>query len=209
MLIKKLPTEVSPPKLSIHWSTPWPNETYAERQILDNIDDELGHYGQRAIYKSMGRRKRKIEDIQENAIENFKKIPLLVDPAGWGFEPNWAGAVKIHYKGEDIRVFPHEFSQMDLAKMTMYILGEHNEDPSHLLQTDTEVGIDIQEFMLDMDMRDIRDAALLDGCSMQAATLVAIGQDVTDELTHFEPIGWYRCRPEYAQIYCHDWEMEE
>ena len=42
MLIKKLGTNPSPPKLSIFWSMPWPDDKYAIDQVLQWLRETHG-----------------------------------------------------------------------------------------------------------------------------------------------------------------------
>jgi hypothetical protein len=181
MLIKKLPTVVSPPKLSIFWAQPWALEKYAFRNKKSHIE--------------------------------------YVDP--FGIEPDYMGAMKIFYKGEQIRVFPHEFSVMDRKKMHDYIMGMEGEG----ISTHEFVAADIVsaaqkrlEEITDEALKPIRDAALLDGATPEMALQIAMGVDVfipdegiedPDDDCGFPPAGWYRCKPEYALIYCYPEDIEE
>lgn len=186
MLIKKLPTVVSPPKLSIFWAQPWAGElkklSKKEQQLMDDFDD---------VFPCFGR------------------------------TPDWDGAVGIYYKGEKIRVFPHEFSKMDRKKMHDYIFGIQGEN----IHTHELVVADVVssaqkrlEEINDEALKPIRDAALLDGATPEMAFQIAMGVDVLvpdggiedpDNDCGFPPVGWYRCLPEYAMIYCYPWELEE
>jgi hypothetical protein len=135
--------------------------------------------------------------------------------------PNWDNAVAIYYKGEKIRVFPHEFSLMNRKKMHDYLMGMEGEGiHTHELVT-AEIVSAAQERLqeiTDESLKPIRDAALLDGASPEMALQIAMGVDVLvpdegledpNDDCGFPPVGWYRCLPEYAAIYCHPYEMEE
>ena len=55
--------------------------------------------------------------------------------------------------------------------------------------------------------KEIYEQALVDGCNENQAMLVALGVDITIPDAEVIPIGWYKFRREYAQIFCYDWEM--
>lgn len=172
ILIKKLPTLPSPPKLSFHWSTAWPEPKWVEGQ------------------------KKQMEDDYDEAATLF--------PALGGFEPNWARARKIHWAGEDLRVFPHEFNLLTADRMRFYL----GENAYEFVAGDTATE-QLRSEALDGETRPIFDAARLDGCDEMQALLVALGMDVSIPDAEFPPLGWYRCRPEIATVYCDDWEMSE
>lgn len=189
MIIKKLPTDPSPPKMSIFWSVPWP-------------DDENANEQKQRIRATLEYR----NDVECDRLwEPDEDATWLPDGLGRK-EPNWIKARRINYKGQSIRVFPHEFTEQTVAHMREYI---YSDMPSHELVTSDVAG--------EMTMRDIHsgvrrgiyDAALLDGCNDAQATAVAWGKDITIEDNEFPAIGWYRCVPEYAGIFCDEWEMAE
>jgi hypothetical protein len=165
MLIERLPVANAPPKMSIHWSIPWPNEDYAK--------DQKKRYSREYKYSA-------------DSVEDAKYF--------WndfGKEPNWISARKIIYSNEHIRVFPHEYSLVGPGKL-------HEYEEAYNLVPDTYT----QEIFMDRNLsktqRIVFDSALLDGCDEFQAMLVAVGKDPTDE---FPPIGWWKLRPEYAQVF--------
>ncbi len=62
---------------------------------------------------------------------------------------------------------------------------------------------------INVDNRDIYGAALLDGCTEQQAMLTVAGADLTIPDADIPPIGWYRCKHEYALIFCNERELVE
>lgn len=128
----------------------------------------------------------------------------------FGREPDWSGARKIQYCGCDIRVFPHEFNPVKIENMKLYVYGIDGDEKtkSHELVMDTAAERQLISMVLEGDLKVLRDAALLDGCSEAQAIQTALGIDITDQL-EFPPIGWYRCLPHYAKIYCSEFEMME
>ena len=180
MLTTKLPTAPSPPKMGIFWSVPWPHEKYAQgqRQRASDYPDE------RDVGQSLSR-------------------DIVLDPM-FGKEPNWARARKIRFSGEDLRIFPHEFSEITTAKLRVYIEGCVVDLVAEGAAEERAV-----QAVLDGDQRLVYDAALVDGCIPQQAMLVALGQDVSEPDADFPPVGWYRVKTEYATVFCHDWEMAE
>jgi len=156
LLRTKLPTVVSPPKLSIFWSVPWPMD-----------------------YRSEGK-------------------------FGWGLEPDWANARKIKYKGENIRIFPHEFVEIEPAKLILYI-----DEKVFELVPDSIAEEELIDEVLTKHRRKYYEAALIDGCTHAQALMVAFGKDPTIEDPNIPAIGWYRCVPEYARYFCYENEMKE
>lgn len=187
MLISKLPTRPSPPKLAIFWSIPWPTD-----------DNFMSQY--RALY-----------DDLITPDEEVLEMDYLYDE--FGKQPNGQKARQILYKGQTIRVWANEFSVLGKENMRLYVLGDDNADPSHEFVPEGVASEKNLRNILEEDDRFIYDAALLDGCSHQQALQVALGNEVVESETGsdfgFAPIGWYRCVPGYAEIFCHPWEMAE
>lgn len=175
MLIAKLPTRPSPPKMSIHWSTHWPFKRMADRQKEKVKKNELGE-GAGSVYVDF--------------LTMFGREPVAKD------------ARKIIYNDRELRVWPHEFTEITPENMRLYV------EESHELVSGT-----VAEETLIKDMKGIKkeiyDAALLDGCTHYQAQLMALGVDVSDENFEFPPIGWYRIKREYGEYFCTDQELEE
>lgn len=161
--------------MSIFWSLPWPNKEYAAKQ-KEAIDSE---------------------DLEDFGVEYF------FNPVHRANEPKWGEARMIKYKDEQIRVFPHEFSELTLENMKLYL------EESHDLVPGTVAEEDIMDSMLRGAKRRTYEAALIDGCTEYEARLMAIGVDVTDGHYEIPAIGWYRIKPEYGQVYCYKREMRE
>lgn len=85
LLTDKLPTGPSPPKLSIFWSIPWPDEPRVKM-----------------LRKRLLKTKRSLFGTLSYIYESD-----LVDA------DEWEGARKIRYKNSEIRVFPHEFNLVE------------------------------------------------------------------------------------------------
>jgi len=190
MLLKKLATEPSPPKLSLFWSTPWPPG---------------GTPGKDAIreWKKLGGQAGDLWVPEPDSFQHMR----------WGTEvvcfreslrlANWGEARKIRYGGCDIRVFPHEYGAMTAEAMNDYVVGG-----SHVLET-SEVAEDvIVSSMLRGVRLPIYESALLVGCTHAQAVAVAMGIDITLPDVVFPALGWYRCGSEYAAAFCDPWEME-
>jgi hypothetical protein len=129
-----------------------------------------------------------------------------------GYENNWAQARSIIYKGERIRVFPVEFSVLTHENMALY-LGLTGDEQSHELVPDTVAEQRVTDEILTGSLKEIYDAGLVDGCTPGQATALALGVEIAEpvhgKLADFPPVGWYRCKPEYARAYCSKYEMEE
>lgn len=230
MLTTKLSTRPSPPKLSIFWSTPWPNEEIVlsqfERHFEYLKETERNKRGYRNLDETFfldakGNKlsdedlKKKILVFMETQDEYFWLDNVLEQKAFMGKDPNWARARKIRYQDDEIRVFPHEFSVLTHENMSMYIGYSNPEEGSHELVSGNVAETKLLQEVLEGDLREVYNAALVDGCSHSMAIGMALGIDVSDtekdglELAKFPPVGWYRCKPEYASFYCDEREMKE
>lgn len=199
LLTTKLPTEPSPPKLSIFWSTAWPDEgTISEMQIRKVAVEVLDV----PLKKRAALRK----DVKEAAKKYINEHEFIYDNYGFGKEPIFEHARRIHYKDTDIRVLPGEYKVQTAELMKEYIF---NDNPSHELVADTVADESIIEQILDGVTRPIYEAALLDGANEAQAMQVAMGNDITMPDSEFPPIGWYKCHPSYAVEFCHPWEMKD
>jgi hypothetical protein len=197
LLTIKPPTRPSPPKLSIFWAVPWPMMERKKTQTLD-FDDDLDDDEKGLMFWPSGG-------------DSNISINGHIQPAGaYTRDPDYMGAVKISYAGHDIRVFPHEFSKLDAQRMHYYVFGMPGENiPSHDYIPSNVAGEKLQQEVLSGDLRPLYDYALIEGCTPAQAFVVAMGGDVTDEEIEFEPVGWYKCKPKFAEVFCHSWEMEE
>lgn len=128
----------------------------------------------------------------------------------FGKVPNWDGAMKIHYKGQDIRVFPHEFNLLPPDRMRNYVFGLEGEGvPTHVLEPTDEAGEHMLKIVKDGDLRQIYDAALVDGCTPAQAEMVALGIPLDEGAIEFPPMGWYRPLDFVLDMYCNDHERED
>ena len=82
MLIKKLPTEKSPPKLSFHWAEPWPMVKWAVEQ------------------------ERAVRAGDMHVLSDGTLMSPVFDK-----EPDFRYCDRIIFQDEKIRVFPHEFTK--------------------------------------------------------------------------------------------------
>ncbi len=183
MLIAKLPVakEVSPPKMSIHWSTLWPYDPY------QNLTK---------------RQQKKHNSHMAKMLEEDRDLLF-------GNEPDYENARRILYNGENIRVWPHEFSRMTPEKMKMYIMEEcsHELVTCEYLDHVEYEGEKTKALILDKVTTPIFEAALLDGCTESQAKLITVGMDITVEDPEFPPIGWYRIKEEFGLIFCDKEEL--
>lgn len=197
MMTTKLSTKPSPPKMSIHWAIPWPDRKHSERQF-DMIFEAKVNY----IMRDGKKRKRRARSPHEDtSLKYSNKSKLYYGPLG--NEAHWAGARKILYKDEYIRIFPHEFSILTVDNMHSYIKESHDFVPGNAAERQIEIDL------TDGDSSTIRDAALLDGCNEEQALLMALGLDVSDESKFPPPIGWYKIKPEYGATFCYEEELME
>lgn len=120
----------------------------------------------------------------------------------WGFEPNVETCRKIEFKGESVRVFEHEFSQVSSENMNLYILGDPDsgEEPSHILRPGGLQERDLIVDVLQGDKNVLYEEALMDGATEAQAFRSASGQEIFGVL-EFPPIGWYECQKKYTDYF--------
>lgn len=216
ILTKKLPTKPAPPKLSIHWAEPWPIKDGSVKDRMNQLTtpritktafDAAGNI------VSIDAGEMTAEEAKLNNVEalNDPEDDMLYDDVGFGVEHNFLKAYGLFYKGEKLRVFPDEFNILPAQRMREYVYGIPGEDlPSHdLVTVGNEKDAMLLRTALETDLKSIYDAALIDGCTPVMANMVALGHPVEDETIEFPPIGWYRCKREFAEYWCTDSEMEE
>jgi hypothetical protein len=185
-MTKLVNTFPSVPKLSVHWSVPWPREWKFSKTVLTP--------GQ---WRYLGYSKLGFDYDEHGGIAPDLRSRL------WN-EPDWKGARKIRFKNNDIRIFPHEFNPLSTDVMRTLINGSvlllHKQS-----STASEEPITTE---LEGEARVIYEEALVAGCDHAQAMMVAHGIDPTIPDAEFPPIGWYSCVPEYARHFCEDWEMD-
>lgn len=181
MLLTKLSTLASPPKLSVHWSFPWGDEERAasqKKRLNSNnspwAEDEDGEFNEDATvyYTFLGK------------------------------EPNWKNARAIYYKNDKIRIFPHEFSIVTPKEMQDFV----DEGALELVEDPTVTQILGERSLKGKTQHDVYGAALVDGCDHWQAMMVALGEDPTGE---FPPIGWWKMSEQFAGVFCYEEEMAE
>jgi len=111
-----------------------------------------------------------------------------------------AAKEEIRDKDEKIRVFPHEYSVTDLDNFKMLL-----KENAYVLIPYSEAGNILMDKYLSKGQRFIFESAQLDGCDDYQAMMVAIGKNPNDTPP---PMGWYKLREEYANIFCYAEEQE-
>ena len=208
MMIAKLPTDPSPPKLSIFWSTSADNQT----RILDQFNKFFAQ-DMRGTDFNRDARNEKLSA----ALLKTKKIAFMreqedyfYDYAGFGKEDNWAKARWIVYNDAHIRVFAHEYSVLAPENLLQYV-GIVGNDASHVLVPSNAAMEKTVQDIKDGHLREIYDAALMDGCTHYQANAMALGLTITGSMAtdvHLPVDGWYRIKSEYGLIYCTEDELE-
>lgn len=196
LITKKIACECAPPKLSIFWAVPWPHENYQKDYIYNERED--------ARVKTWNPKRRGAPAVMQARLFPLADGTLMND---LGLrEQDWQGAMKIHHGGREVRVFPDEFIHVSDDNLEQYI-GE-----SHVLMPGSSPAeVELVAGILDPENKDQRliyDAALVDGADHAQAIMTALGGDPTKGMSGLPPIGWYKCKPEYAYYFCRDWEME-
>ena len=199
----KLPTEVAPPAMSIHYATPWPmtpstlsksamgrlnrlrkllsDSNFIDAEKLDNMDNgKLISFilANDDVYDFIDERESDLLDFSNITGHDYYELKRL------------AGAMQIKFAGENIRVFPEEFSDITLEHMKIYlkIFKFHSITEWNGLSTKP----------VDPDERFIFEAALLDGCDEFQATNIVNGEDIESVDDFPAPLGWYECPLDYG-----------
>ncbi len=190
MLTKKLPTEVSPPKLSLFYSY---SHTITEEEKIRCLKSYFSGWEMNINVLQMIEG----EESRKKAIKKLKEMNSIPDGL-FGSAPNDFNAVWINYKHKSIKVFPHEYSVMNKENLKEYMTE------SHELVVDDYTEELVRNRFTEKGNRKIFEAALLDGCDEFEAMMVAIGKDPSEVPP---PIGWWKCKEAYARIFCHGSEM--
>ena len=183
VLTVKLPTEPSPPKLSIFYAIPWEID-------VDRLKKQWRRY--------KGIKPDRIVTVNE-MVKDLESVDAISDGIGFGCEPVEAGAMAIYYKGEKIKVWRYEYSEMKMENWPLYYPEMYDLIPDGKT---AELMISLR---LTKSQRPIYDAALVDGCNDYQALLVATGNNVDDAPA---PIGWFKIKPEYGKYYCSEYELK-
>lgn len=205
-LVNKLSTEVAPPAMSIHYAVPWPmklpnswekkfdkqarnlRELLSEcdlidKELLDETKDEdlWDFLDNDEIYNFVADYDDSLLDKITNEI-SFWDINSEIERK--------QKAMQIKFAGENIRVFPEEFSEVSLENMKEYlkIFTFHPINEWSCLAVKPT----------DPDEKFIFEACLLDGCDEYQATNIVNGGNI-DSVDDFPaPLGWYECPIEYG-----------
>lgn len=192
----------SPPRGSIHWAVASTIAQYAKRQQETAL---MYHAGTVLTRKGITKYVDALSpDFDINDLLGpddycaYTENPLT----GGGLEPNWVGAMTIRWEDADVRIFPHEYSVCDLNSMQLLVYGDDAGPGAYDLMPASVAELKLVTGVLDGELRPIYEAALLDGCNHEQAVAVALEQDILAGAYEIPPAGWYRLKPEYAEIFC-------
>ena len=194
-LVDKLPTEVAPPAMSLHYAVPWPMENKHEDKSFQKTCKKLRALLQRCSFVN----EQALKETDASALWDFvadNDPELLVrvhedtrSPAALE-NRRMKGAMQIKFAGENIRGFPEEFSDITPERMREYL------DFYIFHETDLWNGLGLKP--KDPDEKSIYEALLLDGCDAYQANNILNGGDF-DSIDDFPaPLGWYECPKEYG-----------
>ena len=216
MIRKEIPIakEVRPRKLDIFWAEWWRGEKgendndgiilrkYCKEVLGENLEltkkEKKKRYRDLAIWKEM----QDVISRGDFTIPHIKyedSVPINnAYGAALGFrDHNWAGAVKIKYKGEDIRLFPDEYSLISDKELKMYMRESHT-----LMENEIPEGEIIgADFEISPEKKSLVEAAILEGAKESEAKLLALGLMTLDPESEIKPYGYYHCRDEYYNIF--------
>lgn len=192
LLTTKLPTEVSPPKMSIHWAGASAVDVYKDRQ-----------------QKLKSANWRKALEFNKGDLEFWQSHKLLdcddkyFDLAtGFGYEPKEDGSVWIIFDNEPVKVWPHEHSKIKPENMELYLNGEEDGfSMSHFpMYGRTALYADPQSLSIQDNFdqyprfdRTLFEAACIDGQNELQAFYTAVGGYPLDV--------WFALGSHYADIY--------
>lgn len=198
-LVGKLPAVVSPPAMSIHYAIPWPMEDGRMKEIvgkqlkkLRSLLEKCEYVGKNELEKTPDYRLSKflLDNNVYDFIEKWDSSLLDLDVDSLGFNKmseykRIKSAMMIQFAGEQIRVFPEEFTDVTVEGMKRYneIFTFH--------PTDLWNGLGIKP--TDPDEKFIFEAALLDGCTPYQANNIVSGGSIESVDDFPPPLGWYEC----------------
>ena len=204
-LVNKLPTEITPPAMSIHYAIPWPMENTAMEKSVKKHRKEMRKLLSRcSLIDEELLKETKDEDLWD-FLENDDVYDFVADndwnmledfpEDEYGFAKacdyrRLKGAMQIKFAGENIRVFPEEFSDISLPHMKEY-LKVYTFHPNDFWN-----GLAVKP--TDPDEKFIFEAALLDGCNEYQATNIVNGGDINSVDDFPAPLGWYECPLDYG-----------
>ena len=212
MLIKRIPVQNPPPFISIHWAVEWDSFSH-EIRVFERL---FNFYAGRTepfddiiydLFRHLSKNNpsyRKDFDVSEitrknvksfyekhrNKIKAYLRTRTLYDKHGE--VSNWFGAMKIRFKDDEIRIFPHEYSIISKKNMHIYMNETHE-----LVPSDTASKKFIEQ-NLTKRQRPIYEASLMDGCTHFQAMLNTMGKPIDD---FPDPIGYYVAKPQYLNIF--------
>lgn len=193
MLHTKLSTVVAPPRLSIHFSTPWPlvrqpDVSERKRKTAENAK----------IRRTLEATKDMTDEEIDFFLSSHEDDDMLENPFG-GLEHDCANARSIFFRGERIRVFGDECSIISNDH-----LNEYYPEAYDLVEELPNVE-DKPNFHLSRQQREVVDAALVDGCTRFEALMVANGEPIEGGM--FPPVGWFKIKPEYGRAFATEDEL--
>lgn len=212
-LVDKLPTEVAPPAMSLHYAIPWPMENKFEDKSFKNTCKKLRNLLQRCSLIDEQDLKETDDSDLWDFLEDKEVFDFVTDndpvllvrvhedtrsPAALE-NRRMKGAMQIKFAGENIRIFPEEFSDVTSEKMREYL------DFYIFHETDLWNGLGLKP--KDPNEKFIYEALLLDGCDEYQANNILNGGDF-DSIDDFPaPLGWYECPKEYGLIFKSEEEL--
>lgn len=202
-LVNKLPTVVSPPAMSIHYAIPWPMEiSKLSRSAIARLnrlrelllgsgfvdEDELEAMDNKKLASFILQN----DDVYDYLDETDSELMDFSCITGHDYYElkRLGGAMQIKFAGENIRVFPEEFSEVSLSNMKAY-MEKFIFHPNDLWN-----GLSVKP--TDPDEKFIFEAALLDGCNEYQATNIVNGGDINSVDDFPAPLGWYECPLDYG-----------
>ena len=199
MILNKLPIENPPLAMSIFFAIPWAMEIPFEwEEVKINKIKSV----RRALWKFHGYERAVVNTMSNEEVfklnEKFKINLDLIDGIFYDrfqFDADRRlGALQIRYEGQQIRVFPEEYSVIKKEHMQIYtsfcIFHEVLSDFSDFWQKPKNP-----------DEKFIYEAALIDGCNNFQATNLLNGKNA-DEIDDFPPPnGWYEVPKKYREYF--------
>ena len=218
--------EYAPPKMSIFWSTPWPiaqadkspirvrvSFSKVNRAVVDAAWDEWIKTSEGGAFeRSYGKPKfAKLKSVLPYSLLEkylreivYTKTPEWLNRPPYGREYDWDHARAIKFKGETIRVFPEEFTQVSDDEMHRWVAGgSHELVASDVSEAEQRILGELTTGLQHV----VYEEALVAGCDHTQATVTALGGDPTEGMS-FPPIGWYKCALDFKWTFCRWEEME-
>ena len=225
MLIKKPPTSIAPPKMSIFWAKKECDNSRILSQFKGFLfdkgiiepssilrirlndgtlgstilayrqDQDFGEYIGNKIEETVWSENKLLDKESLLQFIKFFSTELILSD-GFGSENNELASVTISYRGEKIKILASEYSILTDEKVKFYVFGVEG---TYSLMSDSPRSEKFEKSILDEIEVVLYEQALLDGADQEMAIMIAKG--ISFDMTELPILGWYKPNPEFVGMF--------